>query len=155
MTLCQRGPDPAARASMLVLARTAVHATRHGGGIFVSILHLLPYLQAVLTPPSGVSRCCATPGVARMLPLAAAPRFVRIPLMQARSCAGGSALPQTPPPVYEDSTACIEWGNRVIRGREPSTSISVSTVRTRPLASRTAVRTRPLASRTAVRIDQD
>ena len=41
--------DPAAHASMLVLARTAVHATSHGGGILVSILHLLPYLQAVLT----------------------------------------------------------------------------------------------------------
>ena len=41
--------DPAAPASMLVLARTTVHATSHGGGIFVSILHLLPYLQAVLT----------------------------------------------------------------------------------------------------------
>jgi hypothetical protein len=49
MTLCQRGPDPAARASMLVLARTAVHATSHGGGIFLSILHLLLYLQALLT----------------------------------------------------------------------------------------------------------
>ena len=53
--------DPAAPASMLVLARTAVHATSHGGGIFVSILHLLPYLQAVLTgyeprPPLRLSK---------------------------------------------------------------------------------------------------
>ena len=39
----------AAHASMLVLVRTTVHATSHGGGILVSILHLLPYLQAVLT----------------------------------------------------------------------------------------------------------
>ncbi len=49
MTLCQRRPDPAAPASMLVLARTTVHAISHDGGIFVSIPHLLPYLQAVLT----------------------------------------------------------------------------------------------------------
>jgi hypothetical protein len=40
--------DAAARASMPVLARTTVHAISHDGGIFVSILHLLPYLQAVL-----------------------------------------------------------------------------------------------------------
>jgi hypothetical protein len=46
--------DPAAHASMLVLARTTVHATSHGGGILVSILHLLPYLQAVLTERSAV-----------------------------------------------------------------------------------------------------
>ncbi len=49
MTLCQRRPDPAAPASMRVLARTAVHAFSHGGGILVSILHSPPYLQAVLT----------------------------------------------------------------------------------------------------------
>jgi hypothetical protein len=41
--------DQAAPASMLVLARTPVHAFSHDGGIFVSILHLPPYLQAVLT----------------------------------------------------------------------------------------------------------
>ncbi len=41
--------DPVARASMPVLALTTVHAISHDGGIFVSILHLLPYLQAVLT----------------------------------------------------------------------------------------------------------
>jgi len=41
--------DPAAPASMLVLTQTTVHAISHGRGFFVSIFHLLPYLQAVLT----------------------------------------------------------------------------------------------------------
>ncbi len=30
-----------------------------------------------------------------------------------------------PTPVYEDSTACIEWGNNVIRGRERAKHIDI------------------------------
>ena len=38
-----------------------------------------------------------------------------------------------PTPIYEDNTACIEWGNNVIGGRErePSTSTFGSTSPTR------------------------
>jgi hypothetical protein len=32
---------------------------------------------------------------------------------------------KTPTPVYEDNTACIEWGNNVISGRERAKHIDI------------------------------
>ena len=32
---------------------------------------------------------------------------------------------QPPTPVYEDNTACIEWGNNIIGGRERAKHIDI------------------------------